>query len=230
MTLAAVPEDARYEVKFVAHATRLHELLRWARIHPAGFLEAYPQRQVNNVYFDNNEFHAYRENLLGSNERSKLRLRWYGATNRPESGMLEVKRRRSGLGWKLSFPVAALPLEGVPWSEFRGELRSQLSPLARLWLDANGVEVLINRYQRRYFVSSDGLVRLTFDWDQQVYDQRRSTLPNLERRANLPNSVVVEFKFAKDDRQDASRIIQGLPLRVSRNSKYVIGMQAIARG
>lgn len=229
MTLAAVPEHARYEVKFVSRATNLHDLVRWARTSAAGFLEPYPPRQVNNVYFDNHAFHAYCENLFGSNERSKVRLRWYGETDQPESGTLEVKRRRSGLGWKLSFPVAALPLAGVPWPEFRSKLRAQLSQAGRLWLDANPVVVLINRYRRRYLLSADGLVRMTIDWDQRVYDQRRRSLPNLEHAANLPHSAVVEFKFAKPDRLRASRLIQGLPLRLSRNSKYVIGVQSIAQ-
>jgi hypothetical protein len=39
--------------------------------------------------------------------------------------------------------------------------------------------------------------------------------------------VVVEFKFAPQDRALGSRTIQGVPIRLSRNSKYVIGVQSL---
>jgi hypothetical protein len=71
---------------------------------------------------------------------------------------------------------------------------------------------------------------VTIDWDQRVLDQRVVPAPNLSRLANLTESMVIEFKFAPEDRAFASEAIQGFPVRVSRNSKYVIGVQAIARG
>ncbi len=87
--------------------------------------------------------------------------------------------------------------------------------------------MLINRYRPRYFLSGDGRVRLTVDWDQRVYDERHCVTPNLRRLPNLPDTLVVELKFDRADRKLANRYAQGIPLRLSRNSKYVIGVQAI---
>ena len=71
-------------------------------------------------------------------------------------------------------------------------------------------------------------MRLTVDWDQRVYDERHCATPNLTRLANLPDTLVVEIKFARADRAIANRYAQGIPIRLSRNSKYVIGVQAIS--
>jgi hypothetical protein len=227
MSVAAVPDLLRYEVKYVARATELHRLLSWVRVADAGFTEPFPPRQVNNVYFDTFDHYAYAENLSGASARSKVRFRWYGEGDEPEKGTLEVKRRRSSVGWKLSYRVGAVPLIGTPWLRFRRTLREQLPADARIWLDANPQQVLINRYRRRYFLSRDGRVRLTVDWNQRVYDERLCPTPNLTRPANLPDTLVVELKFDRADRKLANRYAQGIPIRLSRNSKYVIGVEAI---
>ena len=223
-------ELLRYEIKFVATARERDGLLQWVRSHWAGFGEPYPPRRINNVYFDSYALTTFHENLSGTSRRSKVRWRWYGETRAPERGTLEVKRRRGGLGWKLSYRTGGIDLEGCSWREARDAIRTALPATGRIWLDAHPLAVLVNRYQRRYFLSGDGAVRLTVDWDQQVYDQKLRSRPNFVRRANLPDTMVVELKFPVSEHAHAKSIVQGLPLRLSRNSKYVIGVQAIANG
>lgn len=222
-----IPDDARYEVKFVADATRYHEIERWILLNPVGFRTSYPPRQVNNVYFDTQNLYAYAENLSGASARSKLRLRWYGETDRPESTILEVKRRRNHLGWKTHYPVGPLDFCNCGWSQLRRELRRRLSPEGRLWLDTHPLPVLINRYHRQYFASPGGHLRATLDWRQAVLDQRLEARPNLRHRANLPDTLVLEIKFHRADHALGSEVAQGAPIRVSRNSKYMIGVQSI---
>ena len=225
--MTALPTSARYELKFAANPVHRHELLRWILSHPAGFYSPYPPRQVNNVYFDGFRLHAYHENLVGDSRRSKVRLRWYGDTFSPERCVLEVKRRRNMLGWKLSFAGGAVDFEANTWRKIRSWLRSEVPAEARSWLDGSPVPVLINRYQREYFVSRDERIRLTLDERQRVFDQRFGSRPNCTRASNLPDTFVVEVKFAPEDRAEGSWVIQGIPIRVSRNSKYVIGVQAL---
>jgi hypothetical protein len=222
-----LPKTARHEVKFVAPGIQRRQLEWWVRTNPAGFYHPYPPRWVNNIYFDSFELFAYEENLSGVSARSKVRLRWYGRTQRPDSCVLEVKRKRSLVGWKISYPTGPIPCDQATWRTLLRELRGELAEPARVWLDANPQPVLINRYYRRYFVSRDGKVRLTLDDEQSVFDQRLTTCPNLTRRSNLPDTVVVEFKFAPGNRARGSRAIQGIPIRLSRNSKYVIAVQSL---
>lgn len=224
------PEDIRFEVKFVVDPTELPWIEEWVRSHALGFFEPYPARQVNNVYFDTFDLWTYRENLSGSSARSKVRFRWYGEAEHAEAGSLELKQRVRNLGWKTSFRVGPRALAGVRWGQIQRALRGELPREGRVWLDAHAMPVLINRYRRRYFESADRRIRLTFDWKQRVYDQRLRSTPNFSRAANLTDSMVVEFKFLARDRSLGSDALQTFPVRVSRNSKYVLGVQAIQRG
>jgi hypothetical protein len=225
--MVQVPPRARHEVKFVSLPVRYRDIAHWIRVHSAAFYSPYPPRRVNNVYFDDHRLVAYHENLVGDSVRSKVRVRWYGETVHPESGVLEVKRKRNLMGWKLSYPTGALDFEADTWRSIRRKLRESLCGEARLWLDANPQAVLINRYEREYFVSRDEKIRVTLDAHQRVFDQRFGKRPNLARPANLPATVVIEFKFARGDFSLGSRAIQGLPVRASRNSTYVIGVQSL---
>jgi hypothetical protein len=220
-------DDARFEVKFVARAGERHGLERWARTHWAGFFERYPPRVVNSVYFDSYEYYSYEAAACESREREKLRLRWYGDLHRVAKGAVERKSRRARLGWKATYPVGALSLAGVRWTEIRQTIAARLPACARLRFDAVPAPVLVTRYQRRYLVSAGENIRMTIDWDQRLFDQRLASTPNFERETRMPDTVVLEFKFGPDDRRLASRMMQELPVRVSRNSKYLIGVQAI---
>ncbi|MEE3331376.1 MAG: VTC domain-containing protein [Myxococcota bacterium] len=223
----------RYEIKFVAPANERSSILQWVRNHSAGFSRPYPDRQINNVYFDSHELSAFHENVSGVSRRSKVRWRWYGESNSSDRGTLEVKRRRGGLGWKLSYKTRGANIGGRAaggWRSIRQTIRRDLDPGARVWFDANPLTVLINHYERRYFVSGDGAVRLTVDWNQRVYDQKLRSTPNIKRASNLPETIVVELKFPVQEHNHASSMVQGMPLRLSRNSKYVIGVQSISNG
>jgi len=223
-----VPEQARLEIKFVAPAHEERLLASWFAGHPACFSEPFPARRVNNVYFDTYDWLAFRQNLSGASQRYKVRYRWYGTSSLPGRGALEVKCKRNFYGWKLRYPVADAPsVEGDRWQEIRRRLSSQLTQAGRTWLDANPQPVILNRYQRRYLVTHDQKVRATIDSQLAVYDQRYKPRPNLWRVSNMPRVIVVELKFDRSERERASRLVEGLPLRVSRHSKYVTGVQSI---
>ncbi|MBW2267776.1 MAG: VTC domain-containing protein [Deltaproteobacteria bacterium] len=224
-----VPDSARYELKFVASPLLHRRVEHWIRLHPDGFFSPYPERRVNNVYFDNFDFFAYEENLVGTSARTKVRLRWYGATWTPDGCTLELKRRRNMLGWKISHRTGPMDFVAMSWLEIRGKLRSELPGSAQTWLDANPRPVLINRYQRQYFESRDRKVRMTLDRNQEVYAQTFGRRPNRTRKTNLPVTLIVECKFSTEDRRRGMAAIQGIPLRVGRNSKYVVGVQSLQR-
>ncbi len=217
----------RYEVKFVAPTIRRSAVDSWVRTHGAGFRVAYPPRRINNVYFDDHDLRTFDENLTGISRRTKVRFRWYGASHEEPPGTLELKFKRNRLGWKENFRIPSLRIAGEPWSQILRKLRGQLPVEGRAWIDAHPQPVLVNTYWRRYFVSSDGRVRVTVDEDQQVYDQRFHASPNLTSRANLPDALIVEVKGDSDDYALVGRAIQGIPLRVGRHSKYVVGVQSI---
>lgn len=224
----SVPQDARFEIKFVGYNVLYDNLVNWLRLHPAGFRVPYPDRQVNNVYFDTFDYDAYSENLSGVSARTKVRYRWYGQSLMPDNGTLEVKCRRNFFGWKLRYNVRNLRYSAkASWTEIRRAMVEQVPAEAKQWLDFNPLPVLINRYYRNYFLSADGKVRATVDTRQEVWDQRFKAWPSFDHRANLADTLVVEFKFDRHDQRLANKLLQGIPLRVSRHSKYINGTSAI---
>ena len=225
----SVPENARLEIKFVSYASHFDTLMSWIHLNPFGFYSPFHDRQVNNVYFDGYDYTAYSENLSGVSERTKVRYRWYGASIEPCAGALEIKQKRNYFGWKLHHRVKSAPYSPeMNWYSIRKNIRDQISEHGRLWLDLNPFPILLNRYRRRYFISEEGKIRVTVDTNQAVWDQRFKSEPNFLNKANLPDTLIVEIKFDRKDREYASQTIQGLPLRVSRHSKYMTGVNAIS--
>lgn len=232
--ISSVPEKARYEIKFVAYEHEFHRLLQWVKMHPAGFISPYPDRRINNVYFDTQDCKAYAENLSGASDRRKVRYRWYGHGKKDsgmqiDKGVLEVKCKRNYFGWKQHYKISSQPDKGgSSWREIRNNMLAELSDNGKRILLNNPNPVLINQYDRKYFVTSDGLIRLTIDRNQKVWDQRYKPKPNYKHRANLCKTLIVEIKFDRSEQVYASQIIQGIPLRVSRNSKYMVGVHTIS--
>ena len=222
-----VPVAARYEVKFVAYIDRIHEMLKWIKLHPAALIEPYPDRKVNNVYFDTFKYTAFAENLSGASSRTKVRYRWYGDSLGPDKGVLEIKRKRNYFGWKTYHKVNLAPFKvGDNWRSVQSKIMGQIDLKGKIWMQSNPFPIMINRYKRKYFVSHDDKVRVTVDTDQKVWDQRYKPYPNMVHPANLPDTFVVEFKFDRKDIVYASEILQGIPLRVGRHSKYMNAVRA----
>ena len=60
----------RYELKLPLMGIDSATVLSWVRVHSAHWRESYPQRQINNIYFDAFNLRALRDNLDGVAERA----------------------------------------------------------------------------------------------------------------------------------------------------------------
>ena len=169
----------RYEIKFIAEPLAFHRVLNWLRQHPSCLQTEYPDRQVNNIYFDSFNYNSFSENIYGSSIKSKVRFRWYGDSVEPKNGSFEIKCKRNQLNWKLTYKThGLLGKNGDSWRTIRAELLQQLPADGRKWLEANPLQILINQYKRKYFVSRDQKVRITVDTDLNIFDQSRKPFPN----------------------------------------------------
>ena len=222
-----VPHNLRLEIKFVAPEPEMDRLRQWIRLHSAGFYSPYEPRWVNNVYFDTYQYFSIAENLAGASRRAKLRYRWYGEAEYPGPGMLEAKCKRNSFGWKHAFEAESPYEERADWRDIHRRLWEQMDIEGKRWLEAHPHPVLINRYLRQYYVSRDGKVRATIDVKQRMFDQRYKPHPNVTHVANIPRTLILELKFAPEDRGLATSIIRRLPVRLSRHSKYLTGASAI---
>lgn len=204
----------RYERKFPSTVLSGDTLQRLVLGHPAGFRKAYPDRQINNVYFDTPGWRTFYENLAGISHRTKYRLRWYGAaTEMIEKARFELKKKENLLGTKIIFPIE----EKISWEEVAG------IPASIPSLQANAlIPTLINTYHRSYFESADGCFRLTVDEQLQC----SAFHPQIWAKRTFPQGLsVVELKYAQADDDRLDEFTQYWPLRLYRFSKYIMGMQ-----
>lgn len=218
----------RIEVKATLDERRLHVLDAWISAHPFGFIQPYPDRWVNNVYFDTPSLAAYEENLAGVSTRRKVRLRWYGDSRIPATAALEVKLRRNALGAKRRAPVVLESSDSVTWRELRGQLRDQVTGSTAADLAWMCEPVILNRYLRTYLVAERSDIRVTIDRELRFVDQRVSASPRYEPAHELQGCIVFEMKVPAS--LDPRSALRNLPMRLSRHSKYAIGVRTILAG
>ncbi len=206
----------RFERKFRVAAIHPRVVEQVVRNHPAGFRTIYPDRQINNVYFDTFTMAAFRENVDGVADRRKFRVRWYGDEVRDiRDPRLEVKIKANLLGRKETHPVDAFSLDDLNGitQVVSGYTRSKniLQP------------TLLNAYRRSYLGTSCGKFRLTIDWQLRYFPLLLTK--HFSQFQHRDEAVVVELKYDEEwDDQAVSRILPYIPFRYSRSSKYVTGL------
>jgi hypothetical protein len=221
------PSDLRYEFKLACGPQRLSQARSWIRLHPAGFMVAYPPRRVNSLYLDTLDLTNLNDNLVGTSERQKLRLRWYGdGMTHIDRPWLELKQKRNLLGRKRRCRLpCALDLT-LPWMEILETIRDSAGSDWQLLLQTVDRPALLNSYQREYYVIPDGTIRVTLDFAQVAYCQRFSPRPNLHARLPIADNVLIEIKATREHEERLQGIVAWFPVRRSRNSKYANSLMA----
>lgn len=214
----------RYERKFVASALSLQETLAVVRRHPAVFREVYPDRWVNNIYLDSIDLRDYHDHVNGVSRRSKTRVRWYGPwSGPPRTPVLERKLKQGLVSRKVSHFLPPLATNGhLPTCDLESALdRANLPPFTRASL-RHSLPSLLNRYQRHYFQSADGRFRLTVDSNLQSGSARQGSRTSFCPPLPL---VVIELKYGLNEADGAPTVVSAFPWRLTRCSKYVLGIQ-----
>ena len=200
----------RYERKFFVEAGNQDQLFPLIQLNPLSFKEAYPDRKVNSIYFDDYAFTMLQDNLDGNPERRKIRLRWYGEQHDIiTGGRLEVKSKVGLTGSKQLFEFPDLPLSDMP------VITTQVNEL--LHFD-NIQPALIVRYHRAYYVSFNKHIRLTVDSQLQY--------TSMEGQAWETEGAILEVKYAPEKEEEVAEMMQYFPFRLSKHSKYALGMTA----
>jgi hypothetical protein len=219
----------RYERKF--HITQLSRphVESIVRLNPAVFSEIYHPRWVNSIYLDSWSMVSYHENLIGySHDRTKYRIRWYGDMfGQVERPVLELKIRQGEVNRKQSYELGSLVVdENLSLSTIHELFRSASLPESVRGDLLKLRPVIANRYSRNYFLSADRQFRSTIDSDVTYFDASEEC-----RRLRFhwldPASVIVELKYPVEAAAHAHHIGQHFPFRLTRNSKYVTGVEQV---
>ncbi len=205
----------RYERKYRIESLSPEVARQVVQNHPASFRKIYPDRQINNVYFDTANLVAFNENVDGLAERRKFRVRWYGQDifniQKPQ---LEIKIKSNLLGRKETHQAIDFGLNDL------NALTKSISNYSQRRLSF--IPTLINSYQRSYYGTMNGNYRITIDRKLQYFSLlggQKFTRYNI-----FDDAIVLELKYEEDIDAEADGILQYIPFRYSKSSKYVTGM------
>ena len=202
----------RYEIKYVLEPRDVYKLEELLMSHSASFSKSYPNRIVQNIYFDTVDFRAAQSNLGGISDRTKIRYRWYGQDMIPKTGTIEQKIKLNNLGFKKL-------KQNINYKSI-----DQLTQLINSSFPSYHLQPTIyNRYSRQYFEDFSKAFRLTVDSGIK-YKYPEPGFESTDSYIFEDDRVVVELKFDEQHYRLAENITQGLPFRQNKHSKYVAGV------
>lgn len=205
----------RFERKYRVENLSMPHIKQIIKSHPASFYKLYPNRTVNNIYFDSPNMVCLNDNLMGINVRKKYRARWYGTdTKQVIHPKLEVKYKENELGGKTIFDLSPFELSNIK------ALQKEVNHLIPQQFSLQAT--LLNSYERSYWGTKDGKFRITIDSNLRFHSLLHS--PNFNRYSHRDSVVIVELKYEQEDEKELHRITRFLPFRLSKNSKYVNGI------
>lgn len=205
----------RFERKYRIDNLVLQHVQQIVQVHPASFKKIYPDRVVNNIYFDTPQFTCLQDNLNGINIRKKYRLRWYADV--PENiaqPQFEVKYKENELGGKKIVKMPDFNLNAL------GPIQQKVNEV--LQGQQILVPTLLNSYNRSYWGTKDQKFRITIDSALKFHPLYY--LPKFKKYRILDKAIILELKYDLEDEQQVNRILSHLPFRLSKNSKYVNGI------
>lgn len=208
---------SRYENKYVIPAHKELYLDQALMDHPLSFARLYEDRQINNVYFDTTAYKSWRENIDGAPDRSKYRVRWYGAIDEIRNPILENKIKTKEMGTKTFHDLApAYPITDL------SNLTKDVNQAASL--EVKLVPSMANWYVRSYYQSIDEAYRLTIDRELHYCAVTDLISPMSHY---LQEVIIVEVKFEKDDIANYDLFSSFWPFRQSKYSKYSKGLKCL---
>ena len=114
------------------------------------------------------------------------------------------------------------------WRDVRKEMLSQLSCGAQGLLLANAIAPLYIQYRRRYFLSRNGVLRVTLDKAIRASDERFHAAFDAHRLRPIACSpCIMEIKYNVSDSEQAETFLKSLPQKPKGCSKYILCAAAL---
>jgi len=216
----------RYERKYYLSGEDYGYIRTLILNHPASFRTVFYPRMINNIYFDTPGFDYFYDNVEGNHLRKKIRIRWYDETFAHQKKLtLEYKLKEGLLGDKVSHKLADIYTgDGFDFGQMRDEIKVNQLPIPVANELLTLYPTIMNRYVREYFISDDGKCRITLDKDLSFF-RIHSGRNFFKTSYHLPGDLIMEMKYDPDDDPVATAVSQNFPFRITKSSKYVIGVQ-----
>ena len=227
--MAKAARSYRFERKFAVTELSAPQIVILIGLHPGLFTNAYPPRFVNNIYFDTPDLKNYHDTIDGAADRNKIRIRWYGELfDQIQRPVLELKIKKGLLGAKQSYPLEPFTIDrGFEASELSSLLQNENLP-GSLILQLHACQpTLLNCYHRRYYRSADGNYRITLDTQMEYYAVQSGVNYFLHRHVDR-NFCILELKYDQVHDGRAADMAGFFPFRMTRNSKYLTGLESLS--
>ena len=202
----------RFERKWVFNSIDHNQLFILLNRSNFLFTNQFSDRQVNSIYFDDENYTSIKQNIDGISEKKKYRLRWYG-------------------DFKIITKLAHK--KGIECKEKNFDL-PEMSNLNLLdYNDVEKIELLINNnfnfknklfpiltthYLRSYFISSNKLVRSTVDRNLKSLLLYKNRNLNIIKEAG---DIILEFKYDLNLDEYVRSNLGNISSRLSKNSKFI---------
>jgi SPX domain protein involved in polyphosphate accumulation len=214
-------DSKRIELKSFFRTTDIAKFESWI-LSRTSLKSLFPDRKINNIYFETNNYDSVSDNIDGISKRTKIRLRWYGDSNVENlNGNLEFKRKINTVGWKEKYPVQINNFLFKKYFQIIQQIRGSLPHSRHTEFLTYSQPFILNNYNRKYYSTDDKKVRVTVDSSIAAFDQRWSEALDKNKKVIMPAIVIVEFKFAIEDKNIAIKLMKDFPFRISKHSKYI---------
>ena len=216
----------RYERKFFIENRSPASVEMIVRNNPLIFSEIYHPRYINNIYCDTPDLTNYYDNVNGNFNRHKVRIRWYNdLIGQKINSNLEIKIKKGDLGKKLYYPINNFSINKGQQTNYIQKIILETEIGYQLRINSI-TPTIINRYKRKYFRSFNKMFRITIDSDLSFYGIDKHSV-SMIKKYHDNTSVIIELKYLADCDNYAREVSNYFPFRITKSSKYVIGMDNI---
>jgi len=210
--------EKRIEIKEVFRPSDLIKLRKAILLSRFSFRTPYPKRKINSIYYDTHDYKALEDSIEGGSIRRKSRIRWYGDAPTATNATLEIKNKKGHLSWKLlQKDLFRICNDTKTWETF---LTPNFDSRDAALLLLNQQPKSIITYDREYYLSFDGKVRVTIDQNLKTFKQENATSPNLKYYRPHIGFVIFEIKATQKNESLVNEVIKDFPFSAKRFSKY----------
>lgn len=219
-------EQFRYERKFFITSLSLPQVELQVKLHQKAFFPLFYPRWINNIYFDTPGFTHYHDNNDGEKNRLKVRIRWYGDLfQRIEGPVLEFKIKEGLVGRKESYNLKSFDLnDSFDMNKIKQVVKESNLPARIVDYVSSLQPAIMNRYNRKYFISFDKEVRLTIDSGLNFLPLKYSC-NFFVNKIEDHSAVIVELKYNTEADKRARDLGAGFSFPLTKSSKYLQGLE-----
>ena len=206
----------RYERKWVFNSIDHNQLFILLNRSNFLFTNQFSDRQVNSIYFDDENHTSIKQNIDGISEKKKYRLRWYGDFKIITNPTFEIKSKK---GFEVSKKNFDLPeMSNLNLLDYNDVEKIELLINNNFNFKNKLFPILTTHYLRSYFISSNKLVRSTVDRNL------KSLLLYKNRNLNIVKEyedIILEFKYDLNLDEYVRSNLGNISSRLSKNSKFI---------